>query len=147
MKRKQWAIFDLDGTLADIKHRLHHIKGDKPNWDTFNKMCTYDEPKHDIIQLLQILANCGFRIAIFSGRMDNAMTETKDWLKRHHVHYDVLAMRKTGDYRSDTAVKEEMLKTHLYADDVLIVVDDRDKVVKLWRDLGLTCLQCQPGDY
>jgi hypothetical protein len=28
-----------------------------------------------------------------------------------------------------------------------LVLDDRDAVVKGWRNLGLTCLQCAPGDF
>lgn len=147
MQRKPWTIFDLDGTLADLGHRLHHIQKEKPDWDTFNKMCSYDEPKHDIITLLHVMANSGFRIAIFTGRMETVRTQTIDWLKQQHIHYDLLVMRKAGDHRSDTVVKEEMLKNHLYIGDILFTVDDRDKVVQLWRDLGLTCLQVQKGDY
>ncbi|WP_442934833.1 phosphatase domain-containing protein [Nitrincola sp. A-D6] len=28
-----------------------------------------------------------------------------------------------------------------------LVLDDRDSVVNQWRTLGLTCLQCAPGDF
>jgi hypothetical protein len=32
-------------------------------------------------------------------------------------------------------------------DEVFLVVDDRDKVVKMWRDLGLNTFQVAPGDF
>ena len=34
-----------------------------------------------------------------------------------------------------------------HIDDVFLVVDDRQKVVNMWRDLGLTCVQVAPGDF
>lgn len=31
--------------------------------------------------------------------------------------------------------------------EILCVLDDRNKVVKMWRELGLTCLQMAEGDF
>ena len=156
----QWVIFDLDGTLADIKHRLHHInpvtpeqhknaaEGDYlPDWDAFNMACNKDEPKSHIIELLKMCQHYGKSIAIFSGRMETARERTIEWLARNGIKYDVLEMRKNKDYRSDVDVKQEMFDKHFRRDQIWFVVDDRDKVVDLWRDLGLICLQCQKGDY
>lgn len=159
-KTPQWVIFDLDGTLADIKHRLHHIhpvtpeqhknaaEGDYlPDWDAFNMACNRDEPKIHIIELLKMCQHYGKSIAIFSGRMETAKERTIEWLHRHGIKYDVLEMRKSKDYRSDIEVKREMFNKHFDKRHIWFVVDDRDKVVELWRELGLTCLACQKGDY
>ena len=32
-------------------------------------------------------------------------------------------------------------------EDILCVFDDRDKVVKMWRDSGLTCFQVAEGNF
>lgn len=156
----QWVIFDLDGTLADIKHRLHNIhpvtpeqhknaaEGDYlPDWDAFNMACNRDEPKNHIIELLKMCQRYGKSIAIFSGRMETARERTIEWLRRHGINYDVLEMRKSKDHRSDAEVKREMFFKHFNARQIWFVVDDRDNVVQFWRDLGLTCLQCSKGDY
>jgi hypothetical protein len=31
--------------------------------------------------------------------------------------------------------------------EVLCVFDDRDKVVKMWRENGINCFQVAPGDF
>lgn len=144
-----WVIFDLDGTLADITHRLHYIQDDEGvcDWDSFNMACDKDEIKTDIKHLLHMCKRNGRNVAIFTGRMDTAEKKTTEWLKRHEIEYDMLCMRKTKDFRSDTEVKREMFRQKFNKKDVWFVVDDRDKVVDMWRDLGLTCLQCQKGDY
>ncbi len=159
-KTPEWVIFDLDGTLAEIKHRLHLITpttaqekfaaehGDyRPDWDAFNMACNKDEPKRHIIELLKMCQHYGKSIAIFSGRMETAKERTIEWLQRHEIKYDVLEMRKSKDYRSDTEVKKEMFFKHFSQHQIWFVVDDRDCVVQLWRDLGLTCFQCSKGDY
>ena len=93
----EWIIFDLDGTLADIGHRLNFIKGECPNWDSFNMACNKDEPKTDIIELLKMLQIYGKSIAIFSGRMETARERTIEWLKKHEIKYDILEMRASKD--------------------------------------------------
>lgn len=160
-----WVIFDLDGTLADITHRLHHIKEkvekvfdhesdtfiekkSKADWHAFNAACSSDDPKSHIISLLKMFKHYGKQIAIVSGRDSTYQVATEKWLKSKGVEWDILLMRAPKDYRSDTDIKKELFEKHFKAEDVWLVVDDRDKVVEMWRkELGLTCLQCQKGDY
>ena len=57
-------------------------------------------------------------------------------------------MRKDGDYRPDTVVKKEIYEREIKDKyEVLFAIDDRTQVVKTWRELGLTCLQCANGDF
>jgi hypothetical protein len=172
---KKTVIFDLDGTLAIIEKR--RIKagsptGNKPvkskmNWDVFfdAENIKLDEPNHPVIKLAQMFHNDGFKIVIFSGRNDRSFHTTKDWLKLHNVPFDLLVMRPdkfksdswpiadgnpaTPDMRwmPDEILKKKMLDTFVDINDVFLVVDDRDKVVKMWRDLGLNTFQVAPGDF
>ena len=109
--------------------------------------------------------NDGFNIVIFSGRNDRGFFATRDWLKIHNVPFDLLVMRPdkfkadswpiadgnpaTPDmrYMPDEILKKAMLDTFVDINDVFLVVDDRDKVVKMWRDLGLNTFQVAPGDF
>jgi FMN phosphatase YigB (HAD superfamily) len=143
----QWVIFDLDGTLADIKHRLHYIEGEKKDWNSFNAACEQDDYKWKIGALATTFKEIGRSIAIFTGRDENYRAHTERWLASKKVPYDLLKMRTAKDYRSDTIVKKEMFTQHFIPSDIWLVVDDRDKVVEMWRELGLTCLQVQKGDY
>jgi len=143
----RWVIFDLDGTLADITHRLHFIKGEKKDWDSFNAACKDDIPKKSIVELADMCWKAGKKIAVFSGRSNKERDKTIRWLRDSGIHFHMLEMRPVEDFRSDYIVKKEMFERAFKVDEVDFVVDDRESVVAMWRELGLTCLQCQKGDY
>ncbi len=145
-------IFDLDGTLADITHRLHFIKDGNKDWDSFFKSCTEDEPIQPTIDVLNDLASIDDmeknRIIICSGRSDVVRKETKVWLRKHQIYYKALYMRKEGNHQPDGTLKlrmyEELLKDGF---NPKIAFDDRQRVVNVWRDLGLICYQVAKGDF
>ncbi len=144
----QWVIFDLDGTLADIQHRLHYIKNEEKDWDKFNAACFCDEYKWKIGEMVRMFKEeMGRSIAIFTGREEKWRSLTEQWLEKRNVKYDLLEMRPSKNYASDTIIKRQMFEKHFEPKDIWLVLDDRDKVVKMWRDIGLTCLQVQFGDY
>jgi len=166
---KNTVIFDLDGTLANIDAR--RSKSAKPNgkldWDIFFDAdnIKLDKPNHPVIKTAQMFHDNGFKIVIFSGRNDRSFDATVSWLKTHDVPHDLLVMRPdkfkenswpiadgnpaTSDMRfmPDDILKKKMLDTFVDIDDVFLVVDDRNKVVKMWRDLGLNTFQVAPGDF
>ena len=137
------VIFDIDGTLADITHRLHHIKKEPKDWDAFFAACPDDSPVIPIINLTHIFDAMGFKILLVSGRSNKVVGETANWLMKHKVKFQSLYMREDGDHRPDYVIKEEILDG-LIGDGFVIryVVDDRTSVVEMWRRRGLTCLQC-----
>ncbi len=163
-------IFDLDGTLANIDSRRDISM--KPNgrldWDVFaapNSILALDMPNAPVIKMAQMFKADGFKIVIFSGRNDRGFDATVQWLNDFKVPFDLLVMRPdkfkdkswpiadgnpaTPDMRfmPDEILKKKMLDTFVDIDDVFLVVDDRDKVVKMWRDLGLNTFQVAPGDF
>ena len=74
--------------------------------------------------------------------------ETVEWLKKHDVPYTDLFMRSDKDYRDDTVVKREIFEQKIKPFyEVLFAIDDRAKVVKMWREAGLVCLQCDWGEF
>ena len=172
---KKTVIFDLDGTLAIIEKR--RIKagsptGNKPtqskmDWDVFfdAENIKLDEPNIPVIKMAQTFHKDGFKIVIFSGRNDRSFYTTKDWLEKYKVPYDLLVLRP-DKFKSDSwpiadgnpatpkmrfmpdeILKKAMLDTFVDKNDVLMTVDDRQKVVDMWRAEGLTCFQVAPGDF
>ena len=137
-------IFDLDGTLANIDHRLHLIKCKKPDWPSFYRSCVSDKPKQWVIDLLNLCRTKG-EILILSGRSDEVEGYTRDWLRDNDVFYDYLAMRKAGDCTPDHVLKSEMIDDFLRDSSfkVQFIVDDRQRVVDMWRSRGFNVLQCE----
>ena len=140
-------LVDIDGTIADISHRAHHVHKTPKDWESFNGSMEADSPKHHIIDIVRAVALYA-QVVVVTGRFESHRTKTLDWMIKYEVPYKILFMRQDGDYRSDHVIKREILhSTILPFWDVVGVFDDRDSVVKMWREEGLTCLQVQEGDY
>lgn len=141
------VLFDIDGTLADLSHRLHHINRHPVNWDAFFAAVGDDAVIEPVRELAQALHGAGYRIILVSGRTDKVRDLTIGWLEAHAIPFDGLHMRREGDYRQDFIVKSELLDVILAeGHEILCVVDDRPSVVNMWRERGLTCLQCRDWD-
>ena len=140
------VIFDIDGTLADVSERLHHIKKKPKDWDAFFRGIPQDKAIHSIVRLCNILYASGIKILLCTGRREKDRAETVKWLNQQGVNYHELILRPDGDRRSDVIVKREML-AGLDRSKILFVVEDRSGVVEMWRSEGLVCLQCAPGEF
>jgi hypothetical protein len=88
-------------------------------------------------------------IVFMSGRDEVCRKETEDWLLEElPFEWAELWMRAEGDQRKDSIVKRELFDAHVRDRwQVLGVVDDRDSVVSMWRDLGLTVAQVAYGNF
>lgn len=146
---KDLYLFDLDGTLADCRHRLHLIPHD---WPAFHATCVYDKPIVSNISTMLALLMAGYEVWIVSGRNESARRQTMLWLRTHTCvnfpeHH--VMMRPNGDYRPDDEVKQDVLDNMLDEDRARIVAvfDDRQRVVDMWRRNGITCYQVAPGDF
>lgn len=152
---KPLYIFDLDGTLALIEHR-RHILDDHENpsrWRTFYALCDKDAPNWPVIDTMERLRRFS-DVWIFSGRSDEVRDKTVAWLTKHtsFMSYDLetaLMMRAEGDYTADDVLKQIWLNAMLHDDRNRLVAafDDRDRVVQMWRNNGVTCFQVAPGDF
>jgi phosphoglycolate phosphatase-like HAD superfamily hydrolase len=142
-------LFDIDGTLADCSHRLHHILSDPKDWRSFFAGCAGDQPIMHIIELARTLGTVpGRSIVYVSGRSDECRQQTTDWLFRHHLPAGPLYMRKAGDHRDDDVIKLELLEQlrgHGY--EPVMAFDDRNRVVAAWRSAGIPCAQVADGNF
>ena len=154
-KEMKKIIFDLDGTLAliDKRREISTKENGKIDWDIFfdPKNIQLDEPNPNVINMARILSDVGHTIVILSGRSKRTKAETMEWLDIHGVPFDVLKMRPMNNefmFMKDDELKQGWLNDLFpNKEDILCVFDDRDKVVKMWRDNGLTCFQVAEGDF
>ena len=148
IKMKQYIIVDIDGTVARIGDRLKYIRQEQKDWDSFYGHCDEDEPIRDVIDIVLKLRNKGIQIKFCTGRRESVRRKTELWIEKHMglkpCDYSLL-MRKDKDWRHDTDVKPMMID--IPACEVLCVFEDRNSMVRKWRELGYTCLQVNDGDF
>jgi acid phosphatase class B len=143
-------IFDIDGTLLDISQRLKFIKTKPKDWEAFRDPIQkrWDEPRLEIISILVALHQAGHTIILASGRVESEREATLSTLRQHISFVDDLPffLRKDGDYRKDTILKESMLfKMKQKGYHPVIAFDDRPSVVRMWRANNLVVADVGPG--
>lgn len=137
-------IADVDGTLA-----LH--QGRSPYDES---LVHTDKPFENVIEVVSRLALPNTeeystpQVIVMSARTEGCREATVDWLMENGLVFDEIHMRKVGDMRKDREVKYDLFNAHVRDKyNVLAVFDDRNSVIDLWREMGLTALQCAPGDF
>ncbi len=144
--KKPAILIDIDGTLANIdQRRMDFLK--KKDWDSFYSRINEDHLNdwcYKIIEKFKI----DHKIVLVTGRRQIYEKETLSWLIDKNISFDNIYFRSGDDFRSDDIVKMEIFENYIRdIFEVLFVVDDRASVVKMWRSLGLVCLQCDVGDF
>lgn len=143
----RFAIFDIDGVLMQITpERLRCLQRTVSDMDGFNMMGRAAEPIRAMTTVARCLAEDGFLIVLMTGCSDKWREDRIAWLREHDVPFHLLLMRKEGDHRSDVKLKREWLVPYM-THEVLFIAEDRDHLVKEFRDLGFTVLQPSPGVY
>lgn len=140
MKGEKVIICDIDGTIADITHRLKYASGPEKNWDTFFSLIKDDTPRTDVMNEVNMKAqSLGATIIFVSARPETYREETEKFIYKYFAGQQrYLIMRPENDKRPDTEVKSEIYDKYLKNLDVVEVFDDRPSVIRMWREKGLT---------
>lgn len=153
---KGYVLCDLDGTMADIRHRLHLVNPEwaekkgiefKKDWKGFFERIPQDTLRSDTYAMIKEFAESGYTIVFVSARPEDYREITKEWLNRFvEFKYLTLIMRKRGDKRPDTEVKQGILDSHFpHKEWIHKVVDDRPSVIRMWRENGLDVIDVGSG--
>jgi phosphoglycolate phosphatase-like HAD superfamily hydrolase len=152
VKHRAW-IFDIDGTLANTDHRIHHIKpveGQKKSWGSFFREAYKDKPYDHVLIINQMVASWGVleadKIVVMTARPEDRKEDTIVWLEEHGVKYDMLFMRPVNERKPDYEVKRDLYREHLKDSyEIVCAFEDRLQVAKMWREEGIPVLLC--GDH
>lgn len=136
-------IVDLDGTLA--------IMGDRSPYDASNCHLV-DEPHGPVVETVRLFWKAGYNILFVSGREAKDRDPTLTFITRALPELGLdfmLYMRPTGDNRADTIVKKEIWDTYIAGrHNVLLAIDDRPCVVRMWRyEVGLPVYQVNDKEF
>jgi len=117
------GIVDLDGVLADVRHRLHHLEGRK-DWDAFFAGIPDDPPLAEGFAVVERLLADGHEIVLVTGRPERTRADTERWLARHALPRVRVIMRRDGDRRPAREVKRGVVRRLAGARTIAVVVDD-----------------------
>lgn len=145
------VIVDIDGTIADLSHRLHLIGTGKPDWEAFYSLAEEDHPMLDNIKMITDFVYAGtsgrMDILFVTGRPERIRDTTSRWIARHATSLQgKLFMRADYDHRPDDEVKKDIHDVLLKPrHDIVRVYDDRPRVVRMWKSLGYDVVDVGDG--
>lgn len=145
---KPLAVFDIDGVLADVRHRLHHLESRPKDWDAFFGAAVDDPPLAEGIALAKESAkDC--EVVYVTGRPERCREDTLAWFGRHGLPEGALSMRGEGDRRPARMAKPQLLRRLARGRTVAVVVDDDLQVCEAyekagWRVLRATWMDTAP---
>jgi phosphoglycolate phosphatase-like HAD superfamily hydrolase len=142
MSERPLAVFDVDGVLADVRHRLHHLEGRPKNWGAFFRDAVNDPPLAEGIALCQESAkDC--EVVYVTGRPEHCRRDTLDWFARHDLPEGRLSMRSDGDRRPARMAKPQLLRRLARNRTVAVVVDDDEQVCDAYEQAGWRVLRAR----
>ncbi|MET7640115.1 hypothetical protein [Streptomyces sp. NPDC005438] len=134
-ERDALAVFDLDGTLCDTRHRLHLIESTPRDWNAFFRAAPQDPPLDEGVRLARQWAErC--ELGYVTGRPERCRADTERWLDQHGLPQGELWMRGERDRRPAKVAKLELLTRLAARRRVAVVVDDDAQVCAAYRRRG-----------
>ncbi len=136
------AVFDIDGVLADVRHRLRHVEGRHKDWDAFFAAAPADPSLAEGVALARASAeDC--EVVYLTGRPERCRADTLAWLARHALPPGRLSMRTERDRRPARLAKPRLLRRLAAGRVVAIVVDDDEQVCDAYEAAGYRALRAR----
>ncbi len=140
MSSRPVAVLDIDGVLADVRHRLHYVERAPKDWAAFFAAIPTDPPLEVGVALAAELAR-DHEVVYLTGRPERTRADTEDWLDRHELPPGRVLMRRDGDRRPARMTKAALLRRLAAAETIAVVVDDDPAVCASLRAAGWPVLE------
>lgn len=137
MPQRDLAVVDLDGVLADVRHRLHHLASNPKDWAAFFAAAVDDPVLEEGRAVADRLA-LDHKLLYMSGRPELCRSDTESWLRRHHLPQAPLWLRPEGDRRPAQQLKVQLLRRLAHDQRVAVLVDDDPAVCAAAEHAGFT---------
>ncbi len=136
------TVFDIDGVLADVRHRLHHLQRRPKNWHGFFADAV-DDPVLEPGRRAAAEAAASTTIVYVTGRPERCRRDTAAWLSGHGLPDGDLHMRPNRDRRPAVFYKAEVIAKLSREVDIVAIIDDDDRVVARLQEMGMPVLHAQ----
>ncbi|MFB7645878.1 hypothetical protein ACFC0S_01375 [Streptomyces sp. NPDC056084] len=126
-KTRPFAVFDLDGTLADSSHRQRFLDRKPRDWDAFFAAAPADPPLAEGVALCAAAAEeC--EVVYLTGRPERCRRDTVAWLAEQGLPAGTVHMRRNDDRRPARITKLEILRRLARGREIRMLVDDDELV-------------------
>ena len=133
------AVIDIDGVLADVRHRLHHLDARPKDWGSFFRAAPDDPLLDEGARVARELAVV-YQVVYLSGRPEMCRADTLAWLERHDLPDGEVHLRPPEDRRPGRAYKVDALNWLSRERDVMVLVDDDPLVCEAAMAAGFDVL-------
>ncbi|MFL6131748.1 MAG: hypothetical protein ACJ72A_03035 [Nocardioidaceae bacterium] len=133
------AVVDIDGVLADVRHRLRHVTSRPKDWPAFFAAAAEDTLLDEGERTVRALAEV-YDVVYLSGRPEHLRRVTEDWFRRYGLPEGTLLLRPEGDFRPSRIFKVESLRRLARDRTVVVLVDDDERVLAAAREAGFDVL-------
>jgi hypothetical protein len=133
------AVVDLDGVVADVRHRLRFVEDRPKNWRRFFEAAPHDPVLDEGRRVVEALAGV-HDLAYLSGRPEFCRTDTEAWLARHRLPEAPVLLRPGGELRPARDVKITKLRELSVDREIAVLVDDDPLVCDAARAAGFDVL-------
>jgi hypothetical protein len=130
------AIFDIDGVLADVRHRLHYLETTPEDWDAFFAAAAADPALTHGVSLAHDYA-ARSELLYLTGRPERTRQLTGNWLARQGLPPGKLLMRPDHDRRPAALFKREQARALGRTREIEVLIDDDPAVVDLLTAAGI----------
>lgn len=128
-------IFDVDGTLCDVRSVRHHVRTRPRDFHAFHEDSINCPANEEVVAATRKAREDGYAVIVVTARETRWMYLTMVWLEENGVKYDELHMRATNDFRPDHEIKAEilfLLQRRGY--NILEAWDDNPSIISLWEE-------------
>ena len=133
------AVVDIDGVLADVRHRLKHLDKRPKDWGSFFREAAKDPPLAEGLDAAKRLADV-YEVVYLSGRPEHLRADTERWFRRHDLPAGELHLRPRTDFRPAREFKVAMLRRFQERAPIAVLVDDDQSVLEAAREAGFDVL-------
>lgn len=142
LEQRSIAVVDIDGVLADVRHRLHFLEGRRSrekDWGGFFRAARKDPllkvGYETVVKLAEV-----YEIVYLSGRPEHCRRDTERWFDKHHLPEGELRLRPPRDMRPARLFKVEELHKLAQRAPVAVLVDDDVQVCEAAMAAGFDVL-------
>jgi phosphoglycolate phosphatase-like HAD superfamily hydrolase len=133
------AVIDLDGVLADVRHRLRFVETRPKDWRAFFAAAADDPVLEEGRRVVAALAEV-HDVVYLSGRPEYCRDDTIAWLQRHGLPEAPIHLRPWGDHRPARDLKVALLRDLAREREIAVLVDDDVLVCDAARAAGFDVL-------